>query len=189
MIWVAQQVLTTLGAAADPGLRFDQLAASVTAGGNGLVDCLGRLRRRKLVELDARRYRLTAAGRAFLSAGKPLVSGRRGPCANRRLVKNTLRERVWRAIRLRRKFSALEITPLAVKGDERNPDDNIRKYLHQLKRAGFLAELPTRQRGDTPAGAGFKRYLLVRDSGPQAPRWLPARGVVYDPNTEQEHRP
>lgn len=187
MTWVSQQVLATLAGADAAGLRFDQINAAVTAGGNGLVDCLGRLRRRKLIELDARRYRLTAAGRAFLAAGKSFVSGPRGAYTGKRLVKNTLRERVWRAIRIRRKFSAFEILPLAVKG-ERDAESNARKYFRVLTRAGYLSELPTRQHGDTPAGSGFKRFLLVRDSGPQAPCWLPSRGIVFDPNTEEEHR-
>lgn len=189
MIWGSQIVLEMLDAAPGAGLKFDQIAAAGTAAGNGLEWSLRRLRRRGLVELDARRYRLTAAGRAFLAAGKRLTSGPRGPIAAKRLVKNTLRERVWRAIRIRRKFSAFEIIPLAASGTERDAEGNVCKYLRVLARSGFLAQLPTRRRGDSRAGSGYKRYLLVRDTGPQAPRWLPVRGIVYDPNTTEEHRP
>ena len=186
MIWVSQQVLATLAGEDAAGLRFDQIAAFVTAGGNGLIDCLGRLRRRKLIELDARRYRLTAAGRAFLAAGKSFTSGAKGPHTGKRVIENTLRQRFWHAIYIRRpKFSAPEILERAVKGTEHDAEGNLRKYLRVLTRAGYLSELPTRER--EPAGAGHKRYLLVRYSGPRAPCWLPSHGIVFDPNDEQEY--
>lgn len=184
MIWVSHQVLATLGSAGATGLQFNEIAG---AQGRSLENALQKLRSRKLVEYEGRRYRVTPAGQAFLGEGRKLTSGPRGPQPGKRLFKNTLRERVWRAIRIRRKFSALEIIPLATLGHEQRPESNVGKYLRALKLAGFLAELPTRQRGDALTSNGFKRYLLVRDSGPQAPRWLPKRGMVFDPNDGEEY--
>lgn len=190
MAWVSQQVLASLAVAAPGGfgrrLGWIEIASGVR--GRPLENALLKLRRRGWVAYEKSYYSVTAAGRAFIDSGKRVTSGPRGPETGRRLYAGTLRERVWRAIRIRRKFSVLEIIPLVVKGAEKDAESNVGKYLRALTRSGFLAALPSRERGTAPTSNGFKRYLLVRDSGPQAPRWRAGRSTVYDPNTEEEHR-
>ena len=185
MAWLSQQVLASLAVNAPGGLAREALER---VSGRSLENALLKLRRRGWVALEECRYRITSAGRAFLDSGKRVTSGPRGPETGRRRYTGTLRERVWRAIRIRRKFSALEIIPLVVKGAEKDAESNVGKYLRALTRSGFLAALPSRERGTAPTSNGFKRYLLVRDSGPQAPLWRMGRSTVYDPNTEEEHR-
>lgn len=185
MTWVSQQVLAEVARAS--GMRFGDIEATGVCAGKSLDNALRKLRSRELVACEGRRYSCTDAGRAFLAAGKRLTSGPRGKQPGKRLYADTLRERVWRAARIKRKFSLPELLEIAARGEDRDAESNAGKYLRALKRAGFLAELPTRARGLAPTSNGCKRYLLVRDTGPQAPRWLPHRGIVFDPNDEQEH--
>lgn len=185
MTWVTQQVLAALSGNADCPREGIGRASGVK--GRSLENSLLKLRQLGFLALEDGRYRLTKEGRAFLEAGKPLTSGPRGPQPGKRYFSGTLRERVWRAIRIKRKFSALEILPLAARGEERDAESNVGKYLRALARSGFLVIMKGRERGPAPTSPGYLRYLLVRDTGPQAPRWLPRRGCVYDPNTEEEH--
>lgn len=186
MTWVTQQVLASLAVNAD--LASSGIARASGVKGRSLENSLLKLSRLGFLVLEDGRYNLTKEGRAFVEAGKPLTSGPRGPQPGKRYFKGTLRERVWRAIRIKKKFSALEIIPLAARGQERDAESNVGKYLRVLARAGFLTTMKTRERGPAPTSPGFLRYLLVRDTGPQAPRWIPRRGCVYDPNTEEEHK-
>ena len=116
-----------------------------------------------------------------------LTSGPRGPQPGKRLYKGTLRERAWHAMRIRRKFTLGEILELSAREDDRAAASNVGKYIRALVKTGFLAALASRERGIAPTSNGAKRYLVVRDAGPKAPRWLPRRGMVYDPNAQEEH--
>ena len=188
MIWPSHNVLSSMAASAKPDLTRPEVGAAKGVEGKRLDMCLLKLRRLGLIALENGRYNLTPAGRAFLDSGKRLTSGPRGPQPGKRLFKGTLRERAWHAMRIRQKFSLGEILEIAARGKERDAESNVGKYLRALRRAGFLTEMRRKkEEGDAPTSNGVKRYLLVRDSGPQAPRWLPRRGLVYDPNTEQEH--
>jgi hypothetical protein len=57
------------------------------------------------------------------------------------------------------------------------------KYLLFLERAGYLRKLPVRARGTAPTSNGFVRWLLVDDTGPEAPVVQPLKGEVVDRNT------
>jgi hypothetical protein len=167
-----------------------QIARIAGVKGKSLENALYRLRGHAFVEiLDGGHYQITAAGRPFLSAGKRFTSGPRGEQPGKRLFKGTLRERAWHAMRIRIKFSLGDILERSARGKERDAESNVGKYLQVLRGAGFIAEIRREKSGSAaPTSNGVKRYLLVRDSGPQAPRWIKRCGVVYDPNTEEEYR-
>jgi len=185
MSWPAQKVLAALADKSPLAPAALGRASGVT--GKSLENALYRLRKHAFVAIERGCYRITEPGRAFLETGKRFTSGPRGPQPGRRLHRGTLRERAWRAMRIKVKFSSAEIVSLAAKGAESNPDSNVGKYLRALERAGYLMALARREAGTAPTSNGFRRYVLVRNSGPQAPRWLPNHAAVYDPNTEQMH--
>jgi len=135
-------------------------------------------------------YTLTPDGRYALEAGAKLTSGPRGPHGKLRVRSNTLRDRVWRLLRIRRKLSVPEAVALLCDGEMSAQDltrttNNVQKYLRSLRRAGYLADL-RREPGTSPTSNGAKRYLLVRDAGPHAPVRR-ENGTVFDPNTGDVH--
>lgn len=125
--------------------------------------------------------RLTSAGRQAVESGASIRS--------KRALKDTLRVRVWRAIRIRRKFTVPDIIGLVADETARGDiTSNVQKYVRALAKAGYLVELPKRERGTALTSNGHKRYWLTdeKDSGPQAPVCRARVGMVYDPNTETE---
>lgn len=130
-------------------------------------------------------YQITADGRAALTLGVTITSGPPGPRNRARLVCDTLRVRAWRAMRVRRRFTIGELVADA-EGGERQPHGSISKYVAALKAAGYLRELPNRLPGTAPTSNGFKRFILVTDTGPRAPVYRPAPRLLHDPNTGED---
>lgn len=184
MAWNGEKLLTAIGES-NPrhcitearlveltGLAASQVKQSAsTLIGNGLMEktvngCL----------------RLTRAGRQAVESGASIRS--------KRVLKDTLRVRVWRAIRIRRKFSVPEIISLVVDENARGDiTSNVQKYVRALGKAGYLVELPRREQGTAVTSPGYKRWWLQdgKDTGPQAPVWSLEKRRVYDPNTEETH--
>lgn len=133
---------------------------------------------------------LTAEGRLALEAGADLKSGPTGSHGKPRNTEGCLRDRVWRLLRIRRKASVPEVVGLLCDGEApakaiENTTNNVQKYLRALRLTGYLVDM-RREPGDAPGSNGFKRYLLVRDTGPQAPTRR-AHNRVYDPNEDREY--
>lgn len=190
MAWIAEQLLTAIGQAAPHDCITEPALEALTGLGARKVEpALLKLRRHGLVEKVAPGcHKLTDAGRAALASGATLRSGPRGQHTGKRVLKDSLRIRVWRAIRIRRKFTLPDLIALVAEGGEKDIESSIRKYLNALTRAGILTELPRRESGTALQSNGYKRWWLTddKDTGPQAPVWLQTRGAVFDPNTEQE---
>lgn len=190
MAWIAEQLLHAIGKAAPNDCITEPALESLTGLGTRSVEqAVLKLRRHGLVEKVARGcHKLTDAGRAAIESGATLRSGPRGPHTGKRVVKDTLRTRVWRAIRLRRKFTIPDLISLVAEGGERDIESNIRKYLKVLTRAGILTELPRREGGNALTSNGYKRWWLAdeKDTGPKAPVWRQGADTVFDPNTETE---
>lgn len=131
-------------------------------------------------------YQLTDAGRAALVAGEVLTSGPRGPIPRTAPVAGSLRAKLWRAIRLRRKATLGELVRLASTGEEVNAKLNASRYLRVLARAGYLEPLARASDGK-PTSNGLIRYALIRDTGLSAPIIRQRGGAweVYDPNTQE----
>lgn len=169
-----------------------RLATETGLDRNAVYDCCAKLRRRGLVERSKRgRYRLTTAGRAARAASQSIRSGPIGPNGIKtpRPVSGTLRERVWKALRRLGKATIPDLCQLASRGAERSAENNAGKYLRQLERCGFVAQMHRREPGTAPSSNGFVRYLLVpnRDPGPAAPVVRERLGLLYDPNSRKSY--
>jgi hypothetical protein len=153
--------------------------------------CCTLIRNQLLSRTKTGCHQLTGAGKQALISGANLRPGVKvpGTTTGRRVIKGTLRTRVWSAIRIRRKFSVAEIVPLVVSGTERGDcTSNVEKYIRALRKAGYLTVMVRKEPGSVPKSHGHQRYWLQdeKDTGPQAPVWRADFGTVYDPNTEAE---
>lgn len=128
-------------------------------------------------------YVISPAGAAAAAAGLEIKSGPRGPQTGRRRRNGGFQARLWRALRAQKKGPLSEFIALAEPGGMRDPVNAAHQYFRALRLAGYVAVLARRMAGSAPTSPGFMVYRLVRDSGPQAPVRIPARGVVHDPNT------
>lgn len=191
MAWRLNQLLDALAAAA-PCATVDDLVAATCVPRRQVVKSMGALWHRGLAEpVDGNGcYRLTAAGEEARTAGRRLRSGPVRPhTGRRRPVHGTMRERVWRALRIKVKATLPELVELAARGSERDAYGNARKYLRALEKAGYVRRLPARARGAAPTSPGHVKWVLLRNTGPAPPAWHPVRGEVEDLNTGEITRP
>ena len=136
------------------------------------------------------KFRLTNEGRIAWEAGANRKSGPKGPSGKPRNTAGSLREKVWRLLRIRQKASVPEVVALLCDGNATAQEiecatNNVQKYLRALRATGYLTDM-RREPGSKPTSNGFKRYLLVRDTGPLAPTRR-GKDCVYDPNEEREY--
>jgi len=83
-------------------------------------------------------------------------------------------------MRIQRRFTVPELQAAAEIGYS-----NALRYLRRLEAAGYVRKAREHAPGRT---ASFTLWLLVHDTGPQAP--IPQRdGTVWDPNRERYHVP
>lgn len=143
-------------------------------------------RRGYLHWLGAGRYQLNEAGMAAAAAGEVITSGPLGPRSKARDVRNTLRERAWRSMRIRRRFTVSDLVCDAALDSDRKPANNIQRYLGALRAAGYVVELPRRADGLALTSNGFKRWMLAKDTGPRAPVILSKRPAIHDFNTGED---
>lgn len=179
-------VLTVLNTATDSG---NTTAGIARAGGltpKQVVKSCGTLLRRGFVgHIENGRYRINPSGRELLRAGNAVTSGPNGPTGHRE-NRQTLRERLWRALSLVRKATIPELLDLAAAGVEKNANNNARKYLIALERSGYVIRMGRRIPGTSPTSNGFVRWFLVKESGPKAPVYCGKKHIVFDPNTNEE---
>jgi len=151
-----------------------------------LVNGAAGLMRRGMVErVEAGCYQLTECGLTAKKSGAPLTSGPNDKLTAVKRYRNTYRERLWRAMRIRKKFTADDLVMLASRGDEKSPKSNAYKYLNYLRRAGYLLEMPRRIPDGKLTSNGMKQYLLDRDHGPMAPVVRTAKKEIFDPNIKK----
>lgn len=191
MAWIAEQLLKVIGKhAPDECITEDKLITLTKLKPRQVENATRKLRKHSLIILTAPGcFRLTNAGKtALASEGGRLRSGPRGQQPGARVHKNSLRARVWRAIRIRRKFSIPEIEPLVAQGVEKDVRSNIGKYIKALEEAGYLVKMRKREAGSALTSNGFCRWWLPdeNDTGPLAPVWRPTKNTVFDPNNGKE---
>ena len=189
MAWIAEQLLTAIAQHSPTECVTEARMCEIT-GLKPLQVERATLKLRKhelLVKTDMGCHQLTDAGREAAAAGKTLRSGPTSYTAPK-INKDHLRIRVWRAIRIRRKFTIPDIAMLVARGGEKDIESNIGKYVRALVKAGYLVELPKRERGVSMTSNGFKRWWLTdeKDTGPLAPVWRKGHQTVYDPNLHAE---
>lgn len=136
-------------------------------------------------------YTLTALGRVALEEGARLTSGPKGPTGKPKVFNDTVRDRAWRVLRIRRKTSAPELIGLLLDAgcDDaavQRMKNNLNKYLRYLHLAGYVTEM-RREAPQSPTSNGAKRFLLVRDTGPLPPIPQPHQKKVFDQNEEKQY--
>lgn len=148
------------------------------------VKSLGVLVRRELVARPERGvYVLTRDGGDLLAAASPVTGGRRGSRSGVRRCRDSLRARLWSALRKQRKASLATLLRLACRDDENADGTNAAQYLRALGAAGIVRKLEWREPGTALTSPGRARWLLVRDLGPLAPIWSQRTRCVLDPNS------
>ena len=191
MIWTSEIVLTAISL--NHGVTTDCIREEFLVDLTKLTPtqveqaCL-KLRKHGLLEkCDKGCHAVTDAGREAIAAGAKLRSGPKSWTAPK-VNKNSLRIKVWRAMRLRQKFSIPDLAMLVAEGGEKDIASNIGKYVRALCKAGVVIKMPKREAGTSLNSNGHIRYWLTpeKNTGPQAPVWRVGKQTIYDPNTEME---
>ncbi|MFA6966107.1 hypothetical protein [Bosea sp. (in: a-proteobacteria)] len=175
-----------LGALGRGLLALDDIAAHLPMPRRSVVEAVSKLIVRSFVEREERgRYRMTPAGVEALASQVPMSSGPRGRLATPILRLNTMRQRCWTAMRIRKLFTVADIAMLAAGPTNRNPEIATATYLRGLARSGYVLQLPTRVRrsSDPVTSNGWFQWQLERDTGERAPIVRELHRDVFDPNT------
>jgi hypothetical protein len=120
----------------------------------------------------------TKAGIQAKEAGVSLTSAsnyQRAVVGDIRVRRVSLKQRLWRALRILRKATLKDLLALAATGEESAAANNARHYLKVLIDTGFVHRFARRGSG------GVLRYGLIRDTGPKAP--VMRKHEVEDLNT------
>ena len=128
-------------------------------------------------------YVLSEEGLAFREGGGEIKDGPNGPHIStipKRLRKVTSRDKIWSAMRMERKFTVDQLITLSS-----CTIDSARKFIGILTAHGYLQEVHRRSEGTALTSPGFKRWILVKDTGPDAPVWRSCRGELFDRNLNQ----
>jgi hypothetical protein len=101
------------------------------------------------------------------------------------VVQGTLRQKAWRAMQIKVKFTLSDLVRSAVPvgSAAKDPRNNIGRYVNALTAAGILMEMKRRTSPASPTSNGEKRWVLVRDLG-RLPPVAREKGGVYDPNSK-----
>ena len=168
-------------------ISFAEIVTSVGEKRKRISQALCRLIQLGYVErLEGAVYRLSDKGESLKTSEKEVkfTSGPTfGSYRKQNPSRNSLRSKVWRLMRLQRKFTINELMALGVDGGEKMPRNNISIYVNALKKAGYLYELNSREEGYALTSNGFKRYTLINDTGYKAPIFRREIKQIYDPNT------
>lgn len=169
-----RKILTVLSAGCATTAQLAERIEGMT--GPRLQSCLVTLRDRDLVRSVQGVHELTDKGRAWTEAGLEIHGGPRPGNAKSRTTR-TLRAKAWRYLRIRGKASLDDILMTIADGTEATAEQNIRRYLNALVRAGILVR--------TRSG-----WLLPSDSntGIEAPSWNTWTRTVTDVNTGETWR-
>lgn len=166
---------------------IDQLEQDLDLTRRQVSDAAAKLLQRGYLMRMARGcYQLTEAGQAAAAAGEVITSGPRGAHGKMRVVRNTIRDRAWRSMRTRRRFTVPDLVADARTDDDKAPERSVEQYLRALRRAGFVAAAPRRVPGTAATSNGFKLWCLTRNTGPLTPIFRSAFDAVHDPNTGED---
>lgn len=144
--------------------------------GPRLQRCLMTLRDRDLVTSVQGVHQLTDKGLLWTEAGFEINGGPRPGNAQSRTV-GTLRAKAWRYLRIKGRASLADILMIVADGTEATAEQNLRRYLNALTRAGILAR--TRSGWALPSD---------RNTGIEAPSWNTKTRMVMDLNTGESWR-
>jgi hypothetical protein len=185
MAWLGEAVLTALPASQGCA-TIDQVVTATGLTRRQVSNAMAVLSNRGMV-VRARLgcYRRTPSGDNAIGAAA-LKSGPNAPHGKRNGPSDTLRSRAWRALRTLKKATLPELIELAGKGDELDPETNLRRYLKTLALFGVVHRLARREPGLALTSNGFHRWALLTDLGPKAPVYNVKTRVLFDPNSDRE---
>jgi hypothetical protein len=178
------QIAAALGAVGTHPRSLAEAAGNLPLDLPAALALIGRTIALDLVERDVDGLVcLSARGRRLVLEGdtsvRPFITS---PTGARRPVADTLRQRAWTAMRISPRFTVASLTVLARQAKDKYPEDELRRYLRALLRAGYVALLPARA-GEPGAGAAApKQWRLLRDTGPSAPVLRKRGKLMFDPN-------
>lgn len=132
-------------------------------------------------------FQLTREGRVAAEAGVSIRPGPRGPHSRpKKPQPDTLLQRAWSAMRIRRRFTVRDIAMVAArKGNEQDAVEGVGRFLRRLAQAGYV-EPVGKEPGTRPGSHGFTRYALKKDTGQIAPSFSEKRGAIHDHNTGED---
>lgn len=132
-------------------------------------------------------YEITLFGLAALASGRAIGCGPLDSNSNvlARPVSYGFRDRVWQSMRMRSSFTIHDVVCDAVDG-EADAINDAGRYIRHLKSAGYVRDLPGREAGTRPGSNGYKRFKLIRNSGPRAPLHRSKLGLMHDFNTGED---
>ncbi|OJY36392.1 MAG: hypothetical protein BGP11_08305 [Rhodobacterales bacterium 65-51] len=139
-----------------------------------------------LIKMSAGCFQLSDVGVAAAAAGAIITSGPKGKTGAIPVHRNTFRQRAWASIRFNGRFTIGQIVRAAARHDDQNARENARKYIAQLAAAGYVRELSRRAPGTCMGSNGFKRFMLIRDTGRRAPVYRAELRVMHDFNTGED---
>lgn len=181
---------TILAHLADGACRtIDELEQALGLTRRQVSDGAAKLAYRKyLCRMERGCYQLTDLGLKAAGDGEVIKSGPIGPdtVKVRTKVSNTFRDRAWRSMRLRRQFTIADVVADAGTEGDADPENNVARYLRALRMAGYVKEMRERAPGTRLTSNGFKRFALVRDTGPVAPVYRPKSHSLHDYNLQEE---
>jgi hypothetical protein len=158
-------------------LTIDELRAALPFTRNTLAGMLGALVLDGMVErVEAGCFkRCIPARQQVPTAGQPDL---RKP---RKRLHGDVQRRLWRAMRLRRKFTIAEVVQLASREGEKSINSSAVAYARALAAAGYLRLLPRAK------GSRAQRWMLIRDTGsaPPTARRQDGQRWLMDPNTRE----
>lgn len=189
MPWTAETLLKAIGAAAPNECITEARMVEISGlTARQIENSAANLRRHGFItRTDQGCHRLTPAGQLAVATDQRLRSGPKGPQqSGQRRRDPGLRQRVWNALCMGKKFTIADIQMIVVDGDERDAYSNVRKYVRALARAGYVQSLPLREPPLNGQSNGCVRWWLVKDTGQLAPVWRVSRDTLYDPNLEEE---
>lgn len=187
MMTFTEQLLDALPPPGDP-VTIGALAEKLNDKNRRVVRSMDVLRRRGLVErLDTGLYKLTKAGEETRAEGVQLKSGPKKPHGFVARQPAPFREALWKVLRMEEASTIPEM--LALIPDNAlgtNPVKSAHEYLRRLTAAGYVSRMKWREPGTAVTSNGFKRYRLIKDTGPKVPFWSPKHDSLIDPNLRAE---
>ena len=179
--------LPLLAALAERGgsVTLDVLAEVTGLPRRRAADTLRILTRRQLIASPQQHvYELLDAGREALETAEPVRCGpKKCRPLNARRVRDTLRQRLWAALRMAGKATLADLLRRAYREGQTGSTKNALHYLRALEHIGAVRKLEWKQPGNSPNSRGFVRWMLLNDFGPLAPIPSLKKGFVLDPNS------
>ncbi|MDO8931357.1 MAG: hypothetical protein Q7U97_03095 [Rhodocyclaceae bacterium] len=189
MPWTTESILAIVGKAAlDECITEAHLTKATGLTATQVENSCDRLRRHGFLKRTSKGcHQLTPAGREAHEQGLSMRSGPKGPQQyGQRHRDPGMRQRAWNVLRMGKKVTYDDIVMRIVEGEERDAYGNVRKYVRALAQAGYCRPMPQREQPLNEMSNGCIRWMLVSDTGPQAPVVRVSRNVIYDPNLDAE---